>query len=400
MAIIFDEHKFVEGNINNFEERMNSKYTRFRGNSQAYSTWFHINDSKTTLSRGTQDIEELIGDHSPLRYDKILHYPVYDLEPIVLEIINDDQGLDMAYEGSITVVANTIQPFENDLFIIDHVKGSFIFRVSAVDFDTLKPNNNYKVSFMLEAIDESKINQLEKQVITTYNCVLENIGTARKCIIEEGILQKVTDIENMYSDMIQTYLSIYYNETYNSLIGDLRSGRKVYDPLQTEFINKHQLFNNPHDFQTIILSEQFTDKQRKIKYEKSIYRFIERNDVSLINNFNYVLFLGCTNPETNFSQWHDKSVYILDVPVFIDKNNSEVLLSDHFIESIRINNKMPNKFAQTLKKYLRKEIITLDDIDPELNESLVRLEDSEEMFFFTPIILYIIKMTLDSILKV
>lgn len=400
MAIVFDEHQYVEQNINNFEERMNSKYTRFRGNSQAYTTWFHINDSKSTVDKGVQDIEELIGEHSPLRYDKILRYPAYDLEPIVLEIINDEQGLDMAYEGSITAVANTMQPFENDLFMIDHVKGSFIFRVTAVDFDTLKPNNNYKVSFILEAIDDDKLVQLEKQVVTTYNCILENIGTERKCIIEEGILQKVTNIENMYSDMVQTYMSIYYDETYNSLIGDLKTRLRIYDPLQVEFINKHSLFNNPHDFQTTILSEQFSDKQRKIKYEKSIYRFIERNDIKLINNFNYVLFLGCTNPETTFSQWHDKSVYILDIPVFMDKNNSEFILSNQFIEDVRINNKMTNKFAYTLKKYLRKEIVTLDDIDLELSESLVRLEDSEEMFFFTPIILYIIKTTLDTILKV
>lgn len=400
MAIIYNEHQFVEENINKFEERMNSKYNRFRGNSQAYTTWFHINDEKSTVGQGTQDIEELIGEHSPLRFDKILHYPIYDLESIVLEIINDDQGLDTSYEGSITVVANTIKPFENDLFIIDHVKGPFIFRVNAVDFDTLKPNNNYKVSFMLDMIDNDKLIQLEKQVVGTYNCLLENIGTDKICIIEENLLQKVTDIENMYSDMVQTYLSIYYNETYNSLIGTLRSGRNVYDPLQTEFINTHELFNNPHDFQTIILSEQFTDRQRKIKYEKSIYRFIERNDVKLINNFNYTLFLGCTNPETTFSQWHDKSVYILDIPSLIDKNNSELIISDQFIEDVRINNKMNNKFAQTLKKYLKNEIKTLDDIDLGLNEALIRLEDSEEMFFFTPIILYIIKVTLDLILKV
>lgn len=399
MAIIFDEHKYVETNIMNFEERMGSKYSRFTGNAQTYSTYFHINDEKTSLDEGLDDIEELIGSRSPLRFDKINGFPLYGLEPIVLQIVEGEQGYDTSYEGEVIVLPGTIIPCENDMFIINHVKNGFIFRVTAVDYDTLKTNNYYKLSFSLEAIDEDKVGQLLKQVVTNCECILENVGTDKKCIIEEAAYHLVNDIQNMYDDMVNTYMTLYYDETYNSLIGELRNGRRIYDPLQAEFINKHNLFNKSNDFNTIILSEQFTDRERKIKYEKSLYRFIERNNVDLLNNFYYTIFLGCTNPETTFYKWHDKSIYILDIPRIMDKNNSDFIISDKFIEDIRINNKMQNNYAQLIKKYIKKEIKSINDIDLTLNDALLHLDDCEELFFFTPIILYIIKTTLDSFLQ-
>lgn len=399
MAIIYDEHSFIEDNITKFEDKMGSKYSRFTGNAQTYTTYFHINDN-TTVDRGIEDIEELIGPRSPLRYNKIIKFPIYGLDPIVLQIVEADQGLDTSYEGECFVLPGTIIPYENDMFIIDHVKGNFIFRVSAVDYDTLKHNNYYKISFMLEAIDSNKVESLLKQVTDNFSCILDNVGTDKKAIIEEGLLEKIISIESMYKDMVNIYMSIYYDDTYNAIIGNLEDGKRVYDPLQSEFINKHDLFNQENDYKTVLFSEQFTDKQRAFKYEKSIYRFFERKDLNLINNFHYITYFGISNQETSFYKWHDRSVFIIDNPKFLDKNNSPYILSDKFIEDIRINNKMSNGFAALLKKYLTTDLLSINDIDSNLNEVLLQLDDSEELFFFTPIILYIIKNTIYENIKI
>ena len=68
--------------------------------------------------------------------------------------------------------------------------------------------------------------------------------------------------------MVTTYLSIFYDERYNCVLGDLPAGHRLYDPYMTIFINKHNLLNRKNDLQTIILTEQIEDKYQVLNMKK------------------------------------------------------------------------------------------------------------------------------------
>ena len=59
-----------------------------------------------------------------------------------------------------------------------------------------------------------------------------------------------------------------------------------------------------------------------------------------------------------------------------------------------------SKYVRLLQRYMRKEELELSDIDLSLGEELLYLNDANlEVFFFTPIILYIIKEIVKDFLK-
>ena len=406
MSIIINEKQMVEDNIFQFEERLKAPSSRFIDSTQTYVDYYHIDNEGTTTDAGFIDVASILGFRSPIKFKKIHDFPLYGIEQIVLSIQDADQGLDTEYTGEAIILPNTIKPLQNDYFVIKYLRDSYLFRVTDVNYDSVMADGFYRISYMLDFIDDEKFQELEKQVEESYECVLENIGTENSCIIESTIHVNLTEINKIYDEMVQTYLSIFYDERYNCVLGDLNKGRRLYDPYMTDFINRHHLFNKKNDLQTIILSEQIEDKFYKIKYEKSVYRFIERQDVDRIRKFTFSLYKGTMHPESAFYRWKDNSIEVVDViDAFLENDaflygESIDIFSEDFVEMVQNNEEMNNDYGKLISKFIKKEKIELNEIGRKLEEELLDFNSSMEVFFFTPIILYIIRETIKSVIGV
>lgn len=399
MAFFVDEQKMVEENIFKYENRLNSQISRFLDKSPVFVTYYHINVNETTVDDGYRDIESIIGARSPLRFQKIENFPIYGLEPVILAIQDSDQGLDTEYSSECVILPNTIKPLQNDFFMIHHVKESFIFRVTEVQYDSIRPDNFYKIGFRFEWLDDDKVEEMNNQVEEKFSCILQNIGSENNCIIKEEYKTRLDEIDAMYNDMVNTYKSIFYNERYNCFLGETGAGYKLYDPLQVVFFNKHKMLNNKSDYSTIVLNEGYNDNKRKIKYEKSIYRFFERREIKLINTFEYVTFPASYQKDSPFARWGDQSVLAVDIPPNKGLAQRKELLPQDIVNAFRMNAPQESKYLDLMQKFVRNEDLTIYDIPLDLNEELLTLDANEEVFFFTPILMYIVQTVVNEFLK-
>lgn len=404
MAIIIDENKMLDEAIFKHEDRIKSPLSRFADKNHTSVRYYHINNEETTTDGGWKDVEDILSNNSPIKFKMIKDFPIYGIEQIVIALQDGDQGLDGSYEGEATILPGTIVPSPNDYFIIPILRDSYVFRVTEVSYDNIMPDNYYKINFILEYIDNEKEQALEDQTNEKYTCVLHNIGTDERCLIEDEYFDELKKIDSIYDEMVKTYLTFYYNNKYNCLLGDLYEGNKLYDPFQTLFINKHSLFNKKDDLKTVILSEQFEDPKRLAKYEKTIYRIIEKKDFDKLNTFPYVTFPGVNNKETSFYRWVDKNIEILDIqkiPKNIDESEYHEMMSKDFLNIIKFNGDTESPYAKLIVKYLRnEEKVDFSDIKEDLLDELRALDDANlEIFFYTPIILYIIKEMITEYMK-
>ena len=398
MALLVNEQNMIDQNIFKFEDRLKSPTARFLDTSPTFVTYYHINVDETTVDEGYKDVASIIGFRSPIKYKKIENFPMYGMDQIVLSLQEQEQGLDTEFTGDSIILPGTIKPLENDFFMIPILHDVYLFRITEIAYDTVMPDNFYKVSFQLEYIDQEKVEALEKQANEQYTCILDNIGTENKCIIETGVMQKIKDIEAMYNDMASTYLALFYDDRHNCLLGDLGLGKKIYDPYQTDFINRHSLFNQKNNLRTIILTDQVNDKMFKLKYEKTVYRFLERRDYTRVNNFKYTYFQGSSYHETTFYRWADGNVQILDIPSNISEKDYDIF-SDEFVMSIKTNGFTQSKHAELIQRFMRDKTLSINSIPLDLNEELYNLNNSLEVFFITPIIMYIIQTVVNDTIR-
>ena len=400
MGMFINEQRMIEDNLFKYEHRLKSPVSRFIEQTPTFVTYYHLNNDSTTVDDGFKDISSLIGFRSPLRFNKIESFPLYGIEQIVLSLQEMDQGLDTSYESEAIIVPGSIKPLPNDFFIIPFLKDPYLFRVTEINYDTIMPDNYYKIGFKLEYLEDEKVENIQKQVKEKYTCILQNIGTENNCIIELESKDVLDKIDAMYDDMASTYKALFYNDRHNCFLGEIGPGMYLYDPFQTQFINEHQIFNKKNDLTCLMLTDQFTDSKRRIKYEKSIYRFVERRNPNLVNNFAYDTFLGMDNHETTFHRWMEKNIYILDIPSVLS-NDATNIFSNEFVLAIKSNGFVNSKYAEFIKKYCRgKEEMTIHDIPLDLNDELLYLDGNMEVFFFTPIIMYMIQDIVNSFLKI
>ena len=67
---------------------------------------------------------------------------------------------------------------------------------------------------------------------------------------------------------------------------------------------------------------------------------------------------------------------------------------------VQNNEEMNNDYGKLISKFIKKEKIELNEIGRKLEEELLDFNSSMEVFFFTPIILYIIRETIKSVIGV
>jgi hypothetical protein len=384
----------VEENIFKFEERLKSPLRRFTDKSFVPVRYWHIKSDQTTTDAGFGDVAEILGKDSPIKFQLINNLPLYGLDALILQLSSEDQGLDTQYEGEAVIMAGTLKPLQNDYFMITHLHDAYIFRVTGVEYDTVVSENCYKINYMLEYIDSEEAEKLEDQTVGEYTCIMENIGTEERCIIETSEHEKIKKIDAMYDEICKGYITFFYNERYNCFLADIENFHKLFDPFQLEFINQHQLFAKKNQIDSLFLSEQFEDPKRKIKYQKSIYRFFEMRKMDKLNRFAYTTFPGYGNQQTAFYRWIDHDVDVVDIPKIMDPSGNGVfyIMSSEFVESIRLNAPTKTKSSDLIQRFARKEELTIDDIDLGICDEIMDLDDANlEVFFFTPIILYIIK---------
>lgn len=399
MPFVIDEKKMVNDNTFLYEERVKAPTSRFLDVTQTYTTYYHIDVDQTTTDEGFADVASIIGWRSPIRFQKIEDFPIYGLEQIILQLQDTDQGLDTSYEGEAIILNNAkLKPLPNDFFVIPVLGQYYMFRVIDIQYDNIMSDNFYRITFKLEYNDSVKMQELEKQVTDENIFELGNVGTEKSCIIKKSVYKNIEKIEEMRSRIIDFYTSMYYNDKYNVFLCPLDSGDFYYDPLQTEFINKHKLMNRKNELVGLTLTDQYPDAKRQYKYNKSIYRFVETKKMELLSRFPYTYIPGRGISGSSFDLYFDNTIKVFEYFTAITKH-TYYFFSEEMVSSIRLNLPIEDDYANLIQKFVRSEVIDVKDIPLNLDEELLYLNDSLEVYMFTPIILYIIQEVIKDNLK-
>ena len=238
--------------------------------------------------------ERLNGITSPIRYNKLINFPLYGIEQIQLQLEEEEEGLTSDYSGEAIILPNTIHPSVDDYFIINYLEKKYMFRITKYEYDTIKSNNYYKVEFSIQSVDVSFFNDIERQVIKVYYTQFDNIGTDDKVFLTAESVQVGDKIKNLYDNLSKNYLDMYFQPTkdpYNTLLymqpseaydGDFDW---IFDQNLVHFCNKNEIFYEHSSTDAILFYEE-PRGYFHMDYANSIYDLMEHYEPSRINVIN------------------------------------------------------------------------------------------------------------------
>jgi len=386
LGYLIDDKTFINENIFKYEERMNSQYSRFLDKNPTFVTYYNIDNINSITDSGFINIEDLLGENSPLKFKKINDFPVYGLESIMLELSEEEEGLTTNFDSELIILPNTLKPLPNDFFTISYLDKNYLFMVTEVKYDTIKSNNYYKISFTLKSAYGELVTDLNNQINEIYNCVLRNIGTQEKCLIREDDYYKILKLNEIYRYIADKYKIFFFNKKYNCFMFNNELGSKFYDKYLNYFINNNILFNEKYNFNTICLVNEDDSSTFVIEYEKSIYRFLEKNKKNLPLSIKY--------SNTIIKNHNSIFLYFLDnVNSIVFSTDGIEYIEDNILNAILTDIKLSDEFIieNLMVDYFNKHIDSIYNINLEQLEEYEFIEYSFNSFIKIPILLFILR---------
>ena len=395
MGFKFDEKLLVNNNIFKYEDKLNSAFTRFLETTPTYVTYYNINSVESTVDLGFSNVDMILGSESPIRYSEVKNLPIYGMEAIQLDIDESDEGMDSSYDGELIILPDTITPYPDDFFILEHKGYNFLFRVTAVNYDTIKSNNFYKISFTIKYVTEEDSKKILNQVTEKFTCIVGNIGTEDRCIIEDGVYELLQRMKYLYSEICERYKMFFYNKKYNVIMYyDAEEMLGIYDRYVNMFIQKHGLFYDKETHRAIYLNNEDETCCFPIEYDNSLFKVFEAR--KKIKRY----------PYNNFKIQEIKNIYSVfkyySAKVYsVRFKGGSVEYFPHQIIDAMVSGNIPDKTAESvfpfdeadrlIVKYMNDQIDSIHNIDFDSLEEFTYFQPEWANMIKVPLLLYVMK---------
>ena len=421
-GLIFDENALLNDQMYKYDKFLHSRINKYTGDGRVLVIYYNINDSQSSLSMGMETHYQIIGVDSPLRYDRINDMILMGFSPLAPEESNasNTSVRNYALNGDVYIIPGTIMPKENDFFIINHLNMNHLFRITQVIQDGLNTDGSYKVSYTLYSTNMNDIDQLNKQVVGDYKLDLQTIGGEDLTpVIGQQDYELRSRLIKMVNDMIESYVSKFYDAKHNCFICRV-NGRALFDLCGNVFMAKHGIMINDRSNGNIILNrDKVHDPRIDDLYQKSPYKWIERDaPIRYLDTFKYHTMKGTSYVDSTFAAYGDDidvmipndpwcaspscdMFFPMEVYEILDSccdprtcNECDCRCCQCRCDCIRHYKLKRYDYVSIIHDFIHGYLTDIHKLSLYTGDQLFDNVLSEEVYLWTPIIVYIIKQTL------
>lgn len=369
-------------------------------------TYYNINKEASTLDPGSKLTYDNIGKDTPIRFNKIDDFIIYGFNKIELNTENEEFGLESdKITGECYILPNTITPYENDYFEVEHIKdSSWLFMITDVQQDTLENGSNvFKVTYRLEYPDHDR---LLSQVVGNYRMIEKREGTNVVKIVENTKYDKARRIDDICVALKHYYYELFYNtgvQTFTFM--DLTEWR-VYDPFLIEFLIRNKILDDGSDSYIYVCHQLDIPRTFSLDYDKTLYKAFEKKSIKdLAKSNRNIQVKDIRAYGTTFYSRYEAYFEAVYVEPAI-RGYYGCTLSDDIVYAIRdnqlvddtirdLNHKNP-LWVNILVKYFNGGEYTEDEIESVLN---MKFDTSIMAFYIIPLIILCLEDTIETMLR-
>ncbi len=307
-----EKAKYIENNIRTYEKNRVGQYSKYLEKNPLFATYYHIAAPLSRTDVGTGGIEHELGPRSPIRYNKIVDFPIYNIPELKPDIQYDETGYDVELDLSdIVILPGTIKPSPGDYFIIKlpHSK-EYLFRVNDFRYNTIQSNDFYSLSCDIKDIGiDIEDRRIKTQIVDEYQTVFDNIGTEDRCFVKTSDLNYLNSIADLYMKLREYYMNAFYKRDLNTFtiqIGyDCSSNSSwLYDPYLEKFINASGIYYDEGSDHALVLSlNSFKPQNFDLDYSRTLYDALIRNSIEMLCAYPYAYLISNKDRFSTFAHY-------------------------------------------------------------------------------------------------
>jgi len=389
-------------------------------------------------------------------YNKIKDFVILCQDALNVTLEKDENKNSLMGEGSAKILPKTIKPIVGDHFLMMTLNKRNLYRVTDVTKSSIETDSAYEIQYQLveeNANNTTIINEIEKNVVSTYQFIYAHVGTEFRTLFKEDEYTALETLEKMYAHIASVYNECFYDKDKNSYIltydcatikdesgatllesrtmtkpyvslyadskvseppklnnTDVWYGSKMYDRMLVEFVTRTELFRNV-DRRTYYVSKLMQDLERW--YSRTIWYAIEHQNTSRFD-FKYIN----PSPITRLTVASAYNVYGLvslePAPAHLDscldmypKKLIKYIFwegcSDRSIKDVTLNtySSIVDLICETIGLYVNKKedailsrLLMLSEYFDQFSE--IGLRDQNEFYLF-PMLAFVIRKCMDRL---
>lgn len=305
-----EKAQFINKNIDIYAKNKVGQYSKYLDKTPSFITYYHICNSLSRTDVGTGGIESELGPRSPIRFNKIVDFPVYNIPEIKPEITFDETGYDIDLEMSdIVILPGTIKPSPGDYFILDFPSiKQYLFRITGVRYNTIQSNDFYTVDCDIKDIGQDlELKRMEGQIVDEYQTVFDNIGTQDRCFVKISDIDYLNSIVDLYYKLRDYYKDAFYSTELNAFtteVGYDNGGYNLFinDPYLETFINRARIYYDENVEETILLSlNTLYPKNFSLDFSRTLYDALLKKSTELLAKYPYAYLTNITKRYSTFA---------------------------------------------------------------------------------------------------
>lgn len=419
--LVYDEQSLVDSQMYKYDMYLHSRINKYTGDGRTLVTYYNINDADTTMSLGMDAIYQVLGNDSPLRFDRIENMIMLGFSQLSPEDIQASTTNVRNYnlQGEAYIIPGTIMPKENDFFIVNHIRMNHVFQVTQVSQDGLNTDGSYKIQYQLFSTNPDEIAFLDKQTVGKYVTDLQTIGGEDLTpVIGVEDYQLRSRLIRMVDDMIENYKARFYDKTHNCFLLHL-NGQTLFDLCGNYFMQRNSIMIKDNASNNIVLNrDKCHERELESYYQASPYKWIERDaPLRYLEQFKYHTVKAVeTYPDSTFKMYGTDVDVMLWNPAWCPKAEAQKYFSDRVydilyneqdirtctMDKCRCCERCDTCYARHyyLKRYdfislihdfIHGKLTKLNQLSLYTGDQLFDNADAKEIYLWTPIIIYIIK---------
>ena len=432
-----EKPQYINQVIDIYAKNKVGQYSKFLDKAPIYVTYYHINEAMSRADVGTGNIESELGIRSPIRFNKIKNFPIYNLPELKPDIEYDENGYDIELDcNDLVILPNTIKPRPGDYFIVS-LPGmkEYLFRVTNFRYNTIQSNDYYMIDTDVKDIGtDLETKRMTGQIIETYLTVFENIGTQDRCFVKTTDIDYLNGLADLYYKLRDFYKNAFYVRDLNCFTYQTgrwsETGRPIYryDMFLESFINRSNIFHDENSEESLVLTPaDVVSGDFHFTFDMTLYNAILEKSLELLRPycyiatetitmrysiFNVMQYFGesvklfchrkplesnssanvnvncpCLSGKVNIdgATWYDLNLLPRCTPTWTVEEGNEYFKSDFLNMLIDDKFDSDDYFELIIFNYLH-------DIAMQIDRKLIinLLEKDEYCFYFLPIIIYII----------
>ena len=400
-----------------YSKQKTSQFSKYLQKNPVFVTYYAINQQLSRADTGTGSVKEQIGTSSPIRYNEIKEFPVYNLSDMKPDIQNDEtEGLDINMDLSgIVILPNTITPCPDDFLYVKMPGMSYgvLLRVTEFEFNSIQSNDYYTINCELRATDTKSgysqtYIQLQKQVVEKYSCIFENIGTEDKCLIQDTELAKANSTLELINLLKDSFYDTYYDRDIGTFVyRDFSSGVNpiyYYDLYLIKFIIDSKIYDDVSGERCVTLSfDDVLPINFGNLYRRSLWYAILQKDVTYLSRYSYYTEGSISKVTSPFkiNECDTKTIQLTYKDAPIDSGSSLFItgyISEYFPIELTNNLKDKESYTPTYLDEIIFNYILYGNMEIDKNRlENENLHSSLRNYRYIPILIYILEKSYSSV---